>query len=147
MLKSLETKYPNVRVLVIADKNPALPLKTFRFLPWRKESEIADLREIDIGIMPLPDDSWTRGKCGFKALQYMAISIPAVVSPVGVNKEIVAHGLEGYVCSTSDEWFSALEDLILNPSKREAMGKKGRQKVINSYSASANLANFLSLFQ
>ena len=147
VLQSLEKRYPQVHWFVIADRDPNLSLKNYAFRRWRKETEISDLHEFDIGIMPLPDDAWTRGKCGFKALQYMAMSIPAVISPVGVNKEIVQHGNEGYCCTSYDEWFIHLEDLILHPEKRATMGKKGRRKVINSYSVSSNSSNFLSLFQ
>jgi glycosyltransferase involved in cell wall biosynthesis len=147
VLDSIEVKYPHVRVLVIADKDPHLPLENYQFKKWNLQTETEDLEAIDIGIMPLPDDEWTRGKCGFKALQYMAMSIPAIVSPVGVNRQIVTHGAEGYLCSTFEQWFECLEDLILNPSKRVAMGEKGRQKVINFYSVEANSTRFLSLFE
>ena len=77
----------------------------------------------------------------------MALGIPAVVSPVGVNAEIVHHGVEGYVCGSFQEWFDSLQALIPDPAKRMEMGKKGRQKVTASYSVSSNAANFLSLFQ
>lgn len=147
VMQSLENRYPEIQFLIIANKDPELPVKNFHFLPWKKETETEDLARIDIGIMPLPDDAWTRGKCGFKALQYMAMQIPAVVSPVGVNTEIVEHGLEGYWCTNDDEWYSHLEKLILDPQRRTEMGKRGRQKVIDHYSVSANADSFLSLFQ
>lgn len=147
VMQALEGKYQQVQFLVIADRDPALPLQRYQFVKWRKESEISDLAAMDIGIMPMRDDAWTRGKCGFKALQYMALQIPAVISPVGVNKEILKSGVEGFLCESPDEWFRALEDLTLNPERRKQMGSKGRQKVIGSYSVASNSANFLSLFQ
>lgn len=147
VLQAIEEKYPEVKFLVIADEDPKLPLKNMVFRLWKKETEIIDLASIDIGIMPLPDDAWTKGKCGFKALQYMAMEIPAVVSPVGVNSEIVEHGVDGYWCSNRTEWFTNLEELILNREKRIEMGKRGRKKVIGHYSVASNSANFLSLFQ
>jgi glycosyltransferase involved in cell wall biosynthesis len=147
VLISLEKKYPSIKFLVIADRDPALPLRNYEFKHWRKETETQDLQAIDIGIMPLPDDEWTRGKCGFKALQYMAMSIPAVVSPIGVNTKIVTDGVEGFLCTTSDEWFSCLEDLILDPARRRDMGARGRKKVMDLYSMEANSRRFLSLFQ
>jgi glycosyltransferase involved in cell wall biosynthesis len=147
VLQIFERKYPQAKFLIIADKNPKLRLKNVSFRRWKKETEIADLREIDIGLMPMPDDPWTRGKGGFKALQYMAMEIPALVSPVGVNKDIVEHGGNGYWCASFDDWFTRLEELMLNPEKRNEMGKRGRQKVIDHYSVSSNTANFLSLFQ
>ena len=146
-LQALERKHTRIRYLIIADKNPELPLTNAIFSPWRKETEIEDLAKIDIGIMPLPDDGWTRGKCGFKALQYMAMRIPAVISPVGVNKEIVGDGVEGFWCSTQQEWFARLEQLVLDPGMRSRMGQKGREKVVAGYSVDSNADNFLSLFR
>jgi glycosyltransferase involved in cell wall biosynthesis len=147
VLKQIESKYPFTIFLVIADRPPKLDLKNLVFKKWSQGTEIIDLKMADIGIMPLPDDEWAKGKCGFKALQYMALGIPAVVSPVGVNTEIVSDGVEGYWCSSEIEWFSRLEELILNKSKRIEMGKRGREKVIKHYSVRSNTANFLSLFQ
>jgi glycosyltransferase involved in cell wall biosynthesis len=77
----------------------------------------------------------------------MAMSIPAVVSPVGVNREIVEHGVNGYCCTSFAEWFDFIDDLITHPSKRKEMGMRGRQKVLDAYSSSANSSNFLSLFE
>ena len=147
VLKSLEAHYPQVETLVIADRNPHLPLQKFKFLSWSKQLEIEDLRRIDIGVMPLPDNEWTRGKCGFKALQYMSLGIPAVISPVGVNREILTHGVEGYLCSTATEWFSNLSTLIEEPEKRRTMGKRGVKKVASNYSLDSNSITFLSLFE
>ena len=147
VLKSLELKYPHVETLVIADKNPELPLERFNFRAWNKKSEIRDLAQVDIGIMPLPADDWTKGKCGFKALQYMTLEIPAVVSPIGVNSELIEHGKEGYLCNTLEDWFLHIEKLVLNGELRKRMGKQGRQKVIEYYSVEANCEKFLSLFQ
>lgn len=146
-LQLVEKKYPAMRFLIIADEDPKLPLRNAIFRPWRKETEISDLTIIDIGVMPLPDDPWTRGKCGFKALQYMALKIPAVISPIGVNNDIVQHGIEGYLCKTPEDWFTYLEELILDPEKRIAMGERGRQKVIDYYSVRSTSPEFLSLFQ
>lgn len=147
VLEIVEKKYPQVSFIVIADRDPQLPLNNLVFRPWDPETEISDLASIDIGIMPLPDDPWTRGKCGFKALQYMAMGIPAVISPVGLNKEIVQHGVEGYWCSTAADWVRYLEELILDRGKRIEMGERGRQTVHERYSVASNSANFLSLFQ
>lgn len=146
-LQALERRYPQLRFIVIAEQRPLLPLRQLTFVPWRAQTEIADLATIDIGLMPLPDDPWTRGKCGFKALQYMAMGIPAVVSPVGVNREIVEHGVNGYCCTSFAEWFDFIVDLITHPLKRKEMGIRGREKLLEAYSTSANTANFLSLFE
>ena len=103
--------------------------------PWRAETEVLDLRELDVGIMPLPDDPWTRGKCGLKALQYMALGIPAVVSPVGVNSEIVDHGRNGFVAATPEEWIESMAVLLRDADLRARLGTRARQTVEERYSA------------
>ena len=146
VLVGLEKKHPTIEILIIANQRPELELKSLKFLPWRKDSEVADLLKIDIGIMPLPDDEWTKGKCGFKALQYMALGIPAVVSRVGVNEKIVSHGVNGFIATTHDEWFKSLDLLIQDKMLRFNMGEAGRKKVIDQYSVASNTSTFLSLF-
>ena len=147
VLQKLENQFDHVSFLVIADQLPPLRLNRLNFIKWNPDTEIEDLLKIDIGIMPLPDDEWSKGKCGFKALQYMALEIPAVISPVGVNTEIISEGVEGFLCSTDGEWLLALNKLIQDPTLRETMGKRGRKKIIDSYSISSNTSNFLSLFE
>jgi glycosyltransferase involved in cell wall biosynthesis len=109
-------------------------------------TEIQDLAQFDIGIMPLPNNEWAKGKCGFKALQYMALQIPTIASPVGVNSKIINHGKNGFLCLSQHEWEDCLAMLIENKTLREVMGKDGRAKIINHYSVSSNSSNFLSLF-
>lgn len=104
-------------------------------LPWRSETEVADLRPLDIGVMPLPDDRWSRGKCGMKALQYMALAIPTVCSPVGVNSDIIRDGVNGMLASTEDEWVEKLAQLLRAPDLREQLGHAGRATVEERYSA------------
>lgn len=145
-LVALEKKFPMLELLVIADRKPELALKNLKFIPWSFENEITGLLEADIGIMPLPDDEWSKGKCGFKALQYLALEIPAVVSRVGVNANIVEHNQNGFLCSTSQEWITSLEHLITDEKERRAFGEKGRQKVIEEFSVLSNTQNFLTLF-
>ena len=147
VLQKLESTYPHFRLVVIADKKPSLAVQSLTFLPWLKDREIEDLLQLDIGIMPLSDDVWTRGKCGFKALQYMALGIPAVASPVGVNTEIIDHGVNGFLCTTEEEWFTCLKSLIDHPALRERMGQQGRRKIIDHYSVLSNTPTFLSLFE
>jgi glycosyltransferase involved in cell wall biosynthesis len=148
VLQRVEAAFPDdVDFLVIADLKPEMALKNLQFRAWSNETEIKDLLLADIGIMPLPDDQWAKGKCGFKALQYMALEIPAVVSPVGVNTTIVTPNVNGFLCNTSDEWFTCLSRLIQDRSLRVALGKQGRITVNQSYSTDANSSVFLSLFQ
>lgn len=133
--------------IVIADKDPALPLKNYQFIPWSRETETRDLLRFHIGLMPLTDTVISRGKCGFKAIQYMALGIPPVVSPVGVNAEIVTHGVNGFICSTEQEWEEALEKLLTDKELREQIGKEARQRIISTFSVEATREQFLDLFK
>ncbi|MGC9418254.1 MAG: glycosyltransferase family 4 protein [Rhodovulum sp.] len=101
---------------------------------WSETREVSDIRAMDIGIMPLPDTLWMWGKCGYKLIQYMACGLPVVASPVGVNTEIVEHGVNGFLAETDEDWRKALETLIGDPALRERMGKAGRKKVETWYS-------------
>jgi len=145
-LIELEQKFPQLLLLVISNQRPKLRLKNLRFLPWSLETEIEGLMHADIGIMPMPDDDWAKGKCGFKALQYMALQIPAVVSAVGSNKFIVAHGDDGFLCYTPQDWVNFLSQLISDSDLRTQIGKKGREKILKQFSVESNQDNFLSLF-
>ncbi len=144
VLQSIEKKYP-VIIRVISNVDPQLKLASFEFVPWRKETEVGDLLSFDIGIMPLTDDDWSRGKCGFKALQYMALGIPCVASHVGVNSSIIDQNVNGYLCASLKDWEMYLEKLILDQSLRKQMALAARQKVVDFYSVSSNTTNFLSL--
>jgi glycosyltransferase involved in cell wall biosynthesis len=101
---------------------------------WSEESEVSELQKIDIGVMPLDDTPWSRGKCGFKLIQYMACSKPVIASPIGVNSEIVEHGVNGFLASTLAEWKHYLQALINNRELSMQMGKQGRLKVEREFS-------------
>lgn len=101
---------------------------------WSEASEVSDLRSMDIGIMPVPDDPWARGKCGYKLIQYMACGLPVVASPVGVNCEIVTEGENGYLVTDDDAWVHALERLVADPSLRHRLGHNGVRVVEDRYS-------------
>lgn len=131
---------------VIANQDPQLPLKNYQFVTWKKESEIEDLKAFDIGVMPLPDDEWAKGKCGFKLIQYLALEIPAVASPVGVNKEIVLPGKTGLLASSEQEWTSSMSELVQNKNLRTEMGQEGRKLVKKHYSVDAQKQVFFDLF-
>ncbi len=133
--------------MVIANQNPELKLNNYIFVPWNKSTEIADLQKIDIGVMPLYDNEWEHGKCGFKALQFMALEIPVLVSPVGVNNIIVDHGINGFHCAVDSDWKKFLLELISSLEKRIKMGKNGRKYIVKNYSVDSNADNFLSLFK
>ena len=115
-------------------------------IPWRKETEISELAGIDIGIMPLPDDEWAKGKCGLKGLQYMALSIATVMSPVGVNSEIIRDGENGMLADSEDEWVEKLSLLIKNSVLRRRLGEAGRATTVEQYSVEAQKNNYLRYF-
>lgn len=103
-------------------------------LPWSREAEIETVGSFDIGIMPLPDNRWTRGKCGFKALLYMSLGVATVASPVGVNRAIVEPGRNGLLASASEEWESALNELVDDAARRRDLARAGRETVVDGYS-------------
>jgi glycosyltransferase involved in cell wall biosynthesis len=146
VFQQLEQVY-DFKLVVIANRPPAITLPSLEFVPWRIDTEIDDLLRFHVGLMPLPDDPWAQGKCGFKALQYLALGIPALVSPVGVNSEIVEHGVEGYHCTTDEDWYACISKLLTDAELRTRMGQAGRQKVVDHYSVRSNCENFLSLFR
>lgn len=146
LLQDLEQDL-NFETVVIADKDPKLPLKGYRFVPWTKNTEVDDLLQLDIGLMPLEDNAWARGKCGFKAIQYLSLGIPAVVSPVGVNPEIVQHSIHGFQARQPEDWKKYLRQLIRDRELRTEMGRKGRKQVVEQYSVRATRPAFQRLLQ
>lgn len=145
VLQSLQKKH-RVKFIFISSADPGLDDLDYRFLPWNKTSEVDDLLEMNIGIMPLTDDEWAKGKCGFKAIQYQALGIPAVVSPVGVNEKVVLHGKTGFLAISNDDWERNLEKLILSVELRTQMGKEGRAHIVNNYSKRSTINDFIDQF-
>ncbi len=107
---------------------------TLDIIPWSEDTEVSSIQSMDIGVMPLTDTPWARGKCGYKLIQYMACGLPVVASPVGVNKDIVEHGVNGFLAETDEEWRSAIETLLSDVELRRRMGKAGRKKMEEAYS-------------
>ena len=135
-LQELRRRRP-FRLLVVGVEHFDVPGVDVECRPWSSATEVHDLWDMDVGIMPLPDEPWARGKCGMKAIQYMGIGIPAVVSPVGANREIVQDGVTGFHASTAAEWVEKL-DLLLNDSAlRQRLGAGARESVRSLYSAEA----------
>lgn len=145
VLKSLEQKYA-FTFLVISNQSNEYDLKSLKFVKWNKATEIEDLAKINIGVMPLKKDIWSEGKCGFKGLQYMALEIPTIMSPVGVNSTIVQNGINGFLVETEEEWYEVLEKLILDRSLRIQIGKAGKRRIEEAYSVLANQEKYLNLF-
>lgn len=146
VLQKLETVH-DFEFLVICNRPPDFKLKSMRFLPWNEQTEIDDLLKINIGVMPLIEDLWSEGKCGFKIIQYLALGIPAVASPVGVNGQIIEPGVNGFLCVSEEEWYHALVTLITQEQTRKRMGIAGREKIVAQYSLQANADAFLGLFK
>lgn len=123
-----------VELRVHSDREPRLPEIPFTWRPWSAETELEELAHFDIGIMPMPDDEWSRGKCAMKALLYMAIGIPAVCSAVGANCEVIRHGENGLLAKTPEEWRLHIEALINDPDLRARLGRAGRRTIEERYS-------------
>jgi glycosyltransferase involved in cell wall biosynthesis len=134
MLRELAARRP-IEVCVISDRRPQLPGVPHRWEEWRAETEARALAQFDVGIMPMPDDIWSKGKCAAKALQCMAMGVPTVATAIGANCEVIADGVNGFLATTDDEWISALVRLVDDPGLRARLGDEGRRTVEQRYSA------------
>ncbi len=136
MLEQLADIFPHLRLKIVADFDlPSGRLHTVA-VPWSEETESKALSSAHIGIAPMPDNPWTRGKCGLKILQYMAAGLPVVSSSVGENEEIVKHGVTGFLAESPEEWQRAIAKIAQNPTLRQVMGRAGRKRVTDYYSIS-----------
>jgi len=124
----------DVEVRVISDRQPLLPGVPHVWRRWSADTETEDLRVLDVGIMPMPDDPWSPGKCSLKALQYMAMGVPAVCSDVGANREVISHGENGFLATTPEEWLKYLGILIDDAALRARLGRAARKTVEERYS-------------
>ncbi len=125
------------RLKVVSDHFPDWSHLPLERKPWRRNEEEADLHDMDVGINPLTDDDWSRGKCALKAVQTLAAGVPVCASPVGVNTDLLIEGQTGFLCSTASEWVEALETLARNRSQAHAMGMKGREHVWPTFTMEA----------
>jgi len=132
---------------VISNEAPPFESANLVYIPWNKATEIADLSKFTLGLMPLSDTEWAKGKCGFKALQYMALGIPTIASNVGVNKEIIQHGENGYLADNKEEWGLLIRRMLLERELAQQMAEWGRRTVHQRYSVDANQGLYLQLFQ
>lgn len=131
-LAQLQRRY-DVGIRLVGAGNIELAGCDAEIVEWQEDQEVAQVASFDIGIMPLPDTPWERGKCGYKLIQYMACGLPVVASPVGVNERIVTHNENGYLASTPNEWENSLSHLIGDDRLRQRMGRSGRRKVEEHY--------------
>lgn len=147
-LKELKKLYGDkIHIKVIGDGNYRNKDLDIIGQPWKKETEINDLLDIDIGIMPLPDDEWAKGKCGLKGLQYMALEIPTIMSPVGVNTDIIEQGKNGFLAKEHTEWIACLSKLIDNVELRKQIGLEARKTVEEKYSCNSQKDLYLKTFK
>ena len=146
-LKILPKNFPDVSFTVICSDFPDIEGIKINKKIWSIENELEFLREMDIGIMPLTDDIWSRGKCGFKILQYFSVGVPVVASPVGINSEIVEHGVNGFLATTNEEWESHLTKLLADRSLREKMGAEGRKTVAEKFALKDYLERYVSILE
>jgi len=117
-----------------------------KIVSWKEKNEIEEISNFDVGIMPLPDSPWERGKCGLKLIQYMSCGIPVIASPVGINKEIVEHGKNGFLAKNIDEWLMFLRKLKNEPNLRSKMGQEGLKKVNEKYSITTHSKSLVKIF-
>ena len=135
--EAMGRKYKNVVLTIICDTFIQTKDISLRKVQWNYEREIDDLMSLDIGVMPLFDDLWSKGKCGFKIIQYLGVGVPAVCTPVGINRDVVEDGVNGLWASTKDEWIEKLSTLVEDVSLREKMGIEGRRKIMDMYTVQA----------
>lgn len=146
-LEKIKQKYgQQIQIKVIGDANYKNETLDVVSLNWNKQDELKELSSFDIGIMPLPDDEWAKGKCGLKGLQYMALEIPTIMSPVGVNSQIIEHGVNGMLASADEEYVNAISALVDNELLRKRIGAEGRKTVVEKFSVKAWEQKYLAYF-
>ena len=141
----LTKQFPDIQFKVVGGKFSVDGLTNIISKPWSIDEELEDLRTFDIGIMPMPDNKWTRGKCGFKAIVYMCMGIPCICSPVGFNSEIIINGVNGFLADMDNEWIDRLSLLIKDSELRKRIGYAARTIVEEKYSVKANIVKFLEV--
>lgn len=135
------------KLLVMGAQAFELPGVNVELVPWSVTAEIPTLQRIDIGVYPLPNDSWVQGKSGLKALQYMALGIPTVATAIGCNDRVIEDGVSGFLASTPEQWMAQLSQLLNEPELRRTIGRNARERVERFYSVDANKNTYLSIFE
>ena len=146
-LQQLTRLFPKLKLRVISDKPLQLDGVIVENEQWQLEREQANLSRFSIGIMPLTDTLWTRGKCGYKILQYMAAGIPVVASAIGANRDIVTHGENGFLAATAEDWVRDISTLAADPVLRRKFGIKGRELVEQKYSLNQFADRYIKLMR
>lgn len=146
VFRTLSRKY-KITLKLIGAANFDIPEVKIVKKKWHLNTEVSELQGFNIGIMPLPDDEWTRGKGGFKLLQYLSMGIPAVATPVGINTEIIKDGITGFLVNSEEEWIEKLSLLIENPELRQKIGMAGRRTVEERFSVKVNAPKYLQILE
>jgi glycosyltransferase involved in cell wall biosynthesis len=146
-LARLATRVPGLRLRVVCSAFPDWHELEVERVPWSPATEVEALTTAHVGIMPLSDDEWARGKCAFKLLQYMAASLPCVASPVGANAEAVLDGVTGFHAADDGQWESALERLLGSVELRARFGAAGRAHLDRHYTLGPYTARYLELLE
>jgi glycosyltransferase involved in cell wall biosynthesis len=145
VLEEIGTRFPFTQLKIVCNDFLDVPNMTVIKKGWSEKDEVADLQSFDIGLGPLTDDVWTRGKCGLKLVQYLAAGVPAVCSPVGANKEIVTNEEVGFWAYEERDWIEKLSMLIEKPALRTHMGKRGVERIEKKYSLQAMVPKIVDM--
>jgi glycosyltransferase involved in cell wall biosynthesis len=147
VFSELSARHPAVRYRFVGAERFDAPSLPIEFKPWSLAEEVSDIQTFDIGIMPLSDDEETRGKCGFKLIQYMSVGVPPVCSPVGANLHIVQHGKTGFCAESSTDWLDSLMALVADSELRKHMGQAGRERAISHFSTGVMAPRLLHIIR
>jgi glycosyltransferase involved in cell wall biosynthesis len=133
-LRELSRRHPELRLIVVADRPPRIDGVDLEYRPWSLETEVSCFAGMRVGLMPLADTPWARGKCAFKAIQYMALGLAAVASPVGANRDVIEDGETGFLPADDRAWVSVLDRLLHDDALAARVGRAGRRSVEADYS-------------
>lgn len=147
VFEEIGKRHPDAELSIVCDifidcENIPVIKKT-----WSQETEIADLRDMDIGLMPLMNDPWSEGKCGLKILQYFGVAVPAICTPVGMNRDVVKDGLNGFYANSPEDWIEKISVLIKDAPLRKEMGARGRDIVMKGYTIEACAPRFTDIIR
>jgi len=146
-LEKINKKYKNVKLKIVCDSFFDLDNIEVIKKIWKPEDVEKDLKSFDVGVMPIKDDLWARGKCGLKVVQYFAAGVPAVVSPVGLNRDLAIPGKTGLWADNINDWTKNISELVDNPNKRMEMGLAGRKLVEEKFSLQAQAPRYLAILK